>query len=105
VDRYTAVGTRPDCILTNRRLLVFDVDGHLIEVMLQKIGAVRDYRDYDVPEGYSYWVALDLADSGVHEPRGDICLECRTQQESLALAGSIREGMLVSKRESVAALS
>ena len=91
VDRYAVVWTSPVAILTNQRLIVCDASGEPVQVGLRQVGAVHDYRDYDPRSGFSHWVAIDRSVSSLHDPKGDFCLRCRTQEESVHLAALIRD--------------
>jgi hypothetical protein len=97
VDRHILMNRRSTCLITDRRMIVRDERGIVVQMRAGQVRTARMYRTYDAVDGFSYGVALERVGSRVHVPEGDLLLLCATQQESARLAAAV-EDMLAAAR-------
>jgi hypothetical protein len=85
VDGYTRSGRPAACILTDQTLMLHDRWSGLVRVPLATVHSTAMHRDVNVLGVASCWISIRLMGGAVHEPRGDICLVCRSQQQGREL--------------------
>lgn len=91
VDRHMPIQQRPTCIVTSRRVVLCDSHGRSTQLPIRDIRSVRPRRTHDTHEGFSYSVVMERVGSPVHDPEGDLCLLCGSQEQSHALASAIED--------------
>jgi hypothetical protein len=94
VDRHTEIDRRSTCILTEQRLMVCGPKGNVVQIPLHSIRSAHTCRDYDPRLGFSYWATINRIGSTDHDPHGDICLGCESNQQSHALISHIQDALV-----------
>lgn len=89
IDRHIPAQGRAICIVTSHRVMLDDGRARPIKILPTEIRAVRACRAYDTSDGFSFFVAVEFVGSAVHEPEGDLCLICESQEESQTLSSAI----------------
>lgn len=89
VDRQVSIARHPTCIVTDRRVLVRDDQGHALQLRRREIRAVRIRRLDDPRTGSSYYVALEREGSVVRDPGGDVALHCQNRRDGDELTAAL----------------
>jgi hypothetical protein len=89
VDRQVILAHGAVCIVTDPRVMVENEQSCHVQLLTDNIRAIRAQRDYDPRDGFSHWVVMERVGSTLHEPEGDIALQCVNQEHTQALCAAI----------------